>query len=807
MLHPKYRWVGLHSDEDVASLLAEQLEIPQMLASLLASRGIHNVQEARHFLQGTMDDLHDPYLLSGMQEAVERIRRAVEQDELILIYGDYDADGVSSTALMICLMRHLNARYEYYIPHRSKEGYGLHISALEQFVERGFTLVVTVDTGISAVEQIAYAYAAGMDVIVTDHHEPPDILPDAYALVNPKLPYCPYPFKGLAGVGVAYKLAAALLGENTPDAWTELVTLGTIADLMPLTDENRILVMNGLKAMSYSSFPGITALIGASGYAKGEKKEEVSSNNVAFGLAPRINASGRMSHAKQAVALLTTQNIEEAEKIAEDLDILNKERQLLVDSIVQEAAAQLANREAEGSIPHVIVLAGEGWNPGVIGIVASKILDRYYRPTLVLGIDPDTGICKGSARSIPGLDIYEALTHCKSLLEHYGGHPSAAGMTLHRDQLKPLEEQLNEFAAGVLCEEHFVPIMHTDLECALSDISLPVIEQLAGLAPFGMGNTCPRLLIRGAKLVECRPLGKEGKHMKLLLSQNGTTMEAVAFGKGQLLSHLTEEARVDVVAEASINEWNGSRKPQLMIQDLAVPHLQVFDYRGLKYPLNKMSEVRSQLSELQSLENEMVAVVMTEDSSLAKNYELMDTPCWIYDKEVGAAPGNSVAQMNGRSSKSIKILFVLEIPESFDIWHKMMGSFPSLERVYLFHSAKDRQEAILPPTREQFKQIYALLKHQVTAAIQEEELISGLMQRTRLSRRMLAMTLEVFEELGFIYRHMGTVTMNQAPAKRALDSSRRYMELGELAEMEQMLHHAGIPQITQWLMTNQQNVS
>ncbi|WP_234404895.1 single-stranded-DNA-specific exonuclease RecJ [Paenibacillus bouchesdurhonensis] len=806
MLHPKYRWVGLHSEEDVASQLAEQLEIPKILASLLVSRGIQGVQEAQHFLQGTMDDLHDPFLLSGMQEAVARIRRAIEQDEQILIYGDYDADGVSSTALMICLMRHLNARYEYYIPHRSKEGYGLHIAALEPFVERGFTLVITVDTGISAVEQIAYANAAGMDVIVTDHHEPPEILPEAYALVNPKLSSCPYPFKGLAGVGVAYKLATALLGNDTPASWTELVTLGTIADLMPLTDENRILVTNGLKAMSYSSFPGITALMGASGYAKGVK-EEVSSNQVAFGLAPRINASGRMSHANQAVALLTTENMEEAEKIAEELDILNKERQLLVDRIVQEAEAQLAAKEAEGSIPHVIVLAGEGWNPGVIGIVASKILDRYYRPTLVLGIDPETGVCKGSARSIPGLDIFEALTHCKGLLEHYGGHPSAAGMTLQRDQLNNLEEQLNRFAEGVLGEEHFVPIMHTDLECSLSDISLPVIEQLEGLAPFGMGNTCPRLLIRGAKLVESRPLGKEGKHMKLLLSQNGTMMEAVAFGKGELLSHLTEEARVDVVAEASINEWNGSRKPQLMVQDLAVPHIQVFDHRGSRYPVNKLNEIRSELTVKQSLEQRMIAIVTMEDSNAAKNYELNDTPCWIYDKDVGVIPSNTAALKNGQSRDDIKILFVLETPESSEIWHKMMSSFSSLERVYLFHSTRERQEAILPPSREQFKQIYALLKHQVTAPTQEEELISSLMQRTRLSRRMLVMTLEIFEELGFIFRRTGTVTMNQAPAKRALDSSRRYLELEGLAEMEQILHHAGIPQITQWLMTNQQNVS
>lgn len=807
MLQSKYRWVGLHSDGAAAAALARQLEIPEILASLLVSRGIDSIQAAQQFLQGTIHDLYDPFMLSGMKEAVERIKRAVEQGEQILIYGDYDADGVSSTALMICLMRHLNANYDYYIPHRSKEGYGLHIHALEQFHERGFTLIITVDTGISAVEQIAYAQAQGIDVIVTDHHEPPDTLPAAYALINPKLPYCTYPFKGLAGVGVSYKLATALLGADTPAEWTELVTLGTIADLMPLIDENRLLVADGLKAMASSSFPGITALIQASGYFKGEIQGDVSANNVAFGLAPRINASGRMSHANEAVALLTTQSMEEAEKIAEQLDILNKERQLLVDSIVQEAIAQLEQKEAKGSIPHVIVLAGEGWNPGVIGIVASKILDRYYRPTIVLGIDPDTGICKGSARSIPGLDIYEALTECKSLLDHYGGHPSAAGMTLHRSELARLEEQLNAFAAGVLREEHFVPVMHTDLECKLSDITLPVIEQISGLAPFGMGNTCPRFLIRGARLQECRLLGKEGKHMKLMLNQNGAMMEAVAFGKGELAYHLTEEAIVDIVAEAEINEWNGSRKPQLLLQDLAVPHIQVFDHRGSHDPAAAMDEVRSRLVSQRSLEQHMIATVMMERTSLLKNNELNCTPYWIYDKEAGVIPGDAAAGMHEQDLSYVKVLFILETPESPEIWHKMMGMFSSLERVYLFHSARSRQEAIEPPSRDTFKQIYALLRHQAASPVREDELIAALIERTRLTRRMLLMMLEVFEELGFIYRQSGMVIMNPAPVKQPLDSSRRYLELGELAEMEQILHFAGIPQITQWLMANHQIVS
>lgn len=767
----------------------------------MATRGMHDSQEARRFLQGSMEDLHDPYLLSGMKEAIPRIRRAVEQGERILIYGDYDADGISSTSLMIHLMRRLQADFETYIPHRSKEGYGLHIPALEQARERGVTLVLTVDTGISAVEQIAYASRAGMDVIVTDHHEPPPILPDAYALINPKLPYCPYPFKGLAGVGVAYKLATALLGPEIPPEWTELAALGTIADLMPLTGENRVLVRYGLASMERSAFPGITALLRTAGWKSGE----VTATNVAFGLAPRINASGRMSHANLAVNLLTTEVMEEAELAAMDLDMLNKDRQGLVEDIVQEALGQLEARDAAGQMPDVIVVAGEGWNVGVVGIVASKILERYYRPTLVLGIDPETGECKGSARSIPGFDIYEALTRCADLLDHFGGHPAAAGMSLPREQLGEFDRRLNDYAAEVLQPEHYIPLMQTDLECSLQDIRLPVIEQLEMLAPFGMDNPCPRLLIRNVKLLESRQMGKDGKHLRLTLAQNGTTAEAVAFGKGELAFLLSEEAVLDIVAEAGINEWNGSRKPQLLIQDLSISHLQVYDYRDSRDPVAKMEEIRDRISKNSFCGPGKVAVVLNSGSMPTEVINLYETSLWVYDRRVGASPGNSESEKAG--AEGIDTLFVLELPESPVEWNNILAMFPSLERVFLLHPKRPIQEQLEPPSRDRFKRVYSLLRSLVSEQIPEKDLVSALTARTGLSGRMLGLTLDVFEELGFIVRTSGIVKVNMSPSKRPLESSNRYRELGQLAEMEQMLQHAQAPQITEWMQTRSRGAS
>lgn len=801
MIQSKYQWKTLPCDQAAAAELERGLKLPPLVASLLATRGLVNPEEAAAFLAGSMEDLHDPFLLSGMREAVPRIRQALENRERILIYGDYDADGVSSTALMICLMRHVGADFEYYIPHRSKEGYGLHIPPLQQARERGVTLVLTVDTGISAVEQIAFAKEAGMDVIVTDHHEPPSCLPEAYALINPKLPYCSYPFKGLAGVGVAYKLATALLGKEVPASWTELAALGTIADLMPLTGENRAIVRSGLRSMANSPFPGMTALLKTAGWKSGE----VSAMNVAFGLAPRINASGRMSHADRAVKLLVTELAEEAEAAALELDILNKERQELVEQIVQEALLGLEAKAASGKLPDVIVVAGEGWNVGVVGIVASKILERYYRPTLVLGIHPETGECKGSARSIPGFDIYEALTECADLLEHFGGHPSAAGMSLSRERLAEFERRLNEFAAGVLLPEHFVPTMVNDLECSLSEISLRAIEQMEALAPFGMGNPSPRLLIRGAKLVECKPIGRDSKHLRLTIAQNNITMEAVAFGKGDLAIMLAEEAELDIVAEAGINEWNGSRKPQLLIQDIAVSHLQVHDFRGFANPAAKLNELTGDLLKCPGFRAESVAALLNPDSEILVRPELNPASLWVYDRGVGAVPANAGDREPGATV--VTTLFILELPKTPVEWNRILASFGALERVYLLHPKIPVQELLEPPNREQFKQVYALLRSYAAEGQPEEKLISAMMARTRLSRRMLTLTMDVFEELGFIARSSGIVTVMSSPSKRPLESSVRYRDLGLLAETEQMLLRAKVSQISEWLRTRIQGAS
>ncbi|GAE03999.1 single-stranded-DNA-specific exonuclease RecJ [Paenibacillus sp. JCM 10914] len=724
MLYSKYEWRIKPPQSATIDMLASELQLSPLAATLMSSRGIDSVEVGHKFLHGAFELTHDPYLMLGMREAVPRIRKAIEDQEHILIYGDYDADGVSSTSLMICLMRYLGASYDIYIPHRSNEGYGLHNHALDWAHQQGVSLVITVDTGISAVDQIDYANQLGMDVIVTDHHEAPEILPNAYALINPKIPACPYPFKGLAGVGVAYKLAQALVGQP-PMEWLEIVAIGTIADLMPLIDENRVLVKHGIESMRNTRSPGIRSLLEVSGV----HVEQVTSVNVAFSMAPRINASGRMDHAGRAVTLLTTQEREEAERLAWELDGLNKERQQVVENIVNEAMAMVQTRWGSEDIPPVIVLAGTGWNVGVVGIVASKILERYYRPVVILGIDPETGTCKGSARSIPDFDIYEALHSCRDVMDHFGGHPSAAGMSLHQDRLNEFEDRLHQYGHKVLQEEHLVAVCEADLEASLSQLSLSVIEQFERLGPFGMANAVPKLVVRNVAIKEAKKIGKEGKHLKLRLQQKREVVDAVAFGWGHLADVLPVGAIVDVLGELSINEWNGNRKVQLMIQDIRATQQQVFDYRGVTAPLNEIQRWRTELEPHLRCTASRTAVVYAKDSQAEIKSQLYDLCLWVYDRNAGILPDNTLAETN---QQDLSVLFVMDVPETAEQLDALKATFQDVPNMFmLYKSPRHQQERLLVPSREQFKKLYVTLASITAVLLPEQEVIDRSISRHR----------------------------------------------------------------------------
>ncbi|MEW6724600.1 MAG: single-stranded-DNA-specific exonuclease RecJ [Bacillota bacterium] len=555
---PDKMWKVKSPDYLVCRGLQDELGVSPLLARLLANRGISNAEEALEFLRPEAI-LGDPRRLTGIETAAGRLRAAARRGERVLVYGDYDADGVTATVVLLEALARAGVAAEYYIPNRLEEGYGLNEAAVREIAARGIGLMVTVDCGISASREVAIARELGLEVIVTDHHEPPETLPEALALVNPKLEEHPSPLSHLSGVGVAFQLARALLGSEA-DNLADLVAVGTIADIVPLLGENRWLVKAGLRAINAGSRPGLTALAQVA-----MVKDEITADRVAYALAPRLNAAGRIGDAELAVRLLTTRDATEAAQLAAALERCNRERQGIEQRIFSEALVRL---EAEPDLARgrVIVLAGEGWHHGVIGIVASKLSERFYRPTVLLCLEE--GEARGSARSIAGFHLFDSLTACQDLLLRYGGHAMAAGLACRAEQVEALRERLEKLAAD-LPDELLAEEVEVEAMAETGELSLPLIDELNQLAPFGEGNPVPVLGTANLTVVEVRTVGLNGTHLKLKVRADGARLfDAVGFSMGHRASELKIGDRVDLVFSPERNIWNGRESFQMNLVDL-----------------------------------------------------------------------------------------------------------------------------------------------------------------------------------------------------------------------------------------------
>ncbi|GIQ70129.1 single-stranded-DNA-specific exonuclease [Xylanibacillus composti] len=795
MLHAKARWNIQTTAQAEADRLAEEAGISRLLARCFLLRGIRTAAEVHAFLADSGDCYEDPFAMRDMQVAVERIRSAIARGERILVYGDYDADGVSSTSLMVYVLKELGADFDYYIPHRQTEGYGLNVHALDEAKEKRTDLLITVDNGISAVEPIAYANELGLDVIVTDHHEPPDQLPEALALLNPKRPDCPYPFKGLAGVGVALKLAQALTGETRPQ-WLQVAAIGTVADLMPLTGENRTIVKAGLAAMETDPLPGVRALAAVSGLSG----KRLTSTHIGFSLGPRINAGGRLDSALPAVELLTTQSEQAAEQLAHDLDACNAERQQLVQEMLEEAKA-IVESQGQTSEKRSIVVAKEGWNIGVAGIVSSKLTDCYYRPSVVLCIDRNTGKAKGSARSIDGFDLYAALTACSHLLEHYGGHQAAAGMTLQAEQVPAFAEALERLAAEQLREENLQPMLHADGECVLDDITLETAAELERLAPFGMSNPLPRFVLRQVAVEEMRQLGKDGSHLRLKLRSASARAEAIAFGAGESAWRISPTATLDVLAEITVNEWNGNRKPQLMVQDMLVPHVQIFDWRGDRCDSPRVSRLARELHTRTGIvllghANQEETVYWREQAE-ARGASAV----WLTAGGQLAAASANPAELGSVHEQAWTDLVLVGLPNRLEDLQALLSRCEQVERMYALFGEPDHA-AWHMPNREHFKQIYALLRGQSQWPLAAQKSWQAtLARKCGISQEIVRFAIEVFEELGFIAR-IGSSSLQvvEKPAKKDLAESAAYRKRKALARTTERLVSSTSEQVSEWLL-------
>ncbi len=764
----RYKWALPQRDERLEQELAAQHGLSRLVAGVLVARGWTSAEHMTAFLHANEEHLHDPYELKGMDAAVSRIRQAIDAGELIRVYGDYDADGVTSTALMSRLLSALGARFDTYIPHRSNEGYGLNLKAIDKAAEAGVTLIVTVDNGISAVEQIAYAAQLGIDVVVTDHHEPPasGVLPGAVALVNPKQEDCPYPFKGLCGAGVVFKLAHAFMGRPMLE-YADLAAIGTIADLMPLIGENRIIAKLGLAMLRTNPIPGIRALTKVSGTTPGE----LTSGRIGFGLAPRLNAGGRLAHASGAVELLTAASEEVAAGLAEELDQLNAERQDLVVQTVAEAEEKWKSLTSDGRRRNVIVLAGEGWNAGIAGLVASKLVERYYRPTIILAIDPETGKAKGSARSIEGFDLFAALSECAELMEHFGGHTAAAGLTISRDNVERLSDRLHALADEWLTEDDWQPKKRADLVCTLAHATLEAVDQLASLEPFGNGNPTPRVVVQGLTVREARTLGKENNHLKLSLEQDGQVIEAIGFGMGEDSAKLAPGMRIDLIGELSVNEWKGSRRVQLVFQD----------WRSGELRLNDLRRERDMWGKLGDLIAESIPGTALLCGSARVAQEVIDR---FGSHDIQVRTFAEEAKPSGRWSR----LILLGVPhqerdaEQLAAW---LSPECGGELVVVFdHSREEKPSAarVAFPDRKQFGEVYGLFKRQGTWIDAPEGFLQSVAADTGWPLATVRMMQEVFVELGFITAQGSTLQVVANPPRSELDRSARYRRAQQAAE-------------------------
>lgn len=573
-------WQVAETKPGIQSVLARELKIPRVVAQILANRGINSVIEAQQFLSGDLKHMHHPSEMPGMFIAVERILKALQKRERVVIYGDYDVDGVTSTSVLMRIFTKLGMQVSYYLPDRKTEGYGPNCKAFAKLKDQGTDLIVTVDCGVSAFKEVEYARELGMDVIVTDHHEPPEVLPPALTIIDPKLADCTYPFKHLCGAGVAYKLGQAVLSALNPQAqwWTlayevlDLVCLGTVADIVPLQGENRIIVREGLKLLGKADKPGVRALVEVCALAE----KEITSGHVGFMLAPRLNAAGRMGDAKVGVELLTTDDEQRAREIAQDMNRENELRQAVEAEIVAEAMQMIEHQYDLAKYP-VIVLAGP-WHHGVIGIVASRIVERFYRPTILLSLEEEQA--KGSCRSIAGLDMYEALKSCEDLLIKYGGHKQAAGLSLPKENIEVFRERMNAYALATLTEADYIPRVELDGEIDFQDISMKLLDELEKLAPFGYRNPQPVLACRQAEVMDCRSIGKEGNHLKLKIKGGQSKWDAVGFKMGHLMEPLNKCANLDMAVTIEKNEWNGRVNLQFILKDLKLSNTEDNPFNG-----------------------------------------------------------------------------------------------------------------------------------------------------------------------------------------------------------------------------------
>ncbi|WP_057877549.1 single-stranded-DNA-specific exonuclease RecJ [Levilactobacillus paucivorans] len=755
MIPAQYQWQIKNVDQPSAEAqeLAAAEKISPIVAQILWNRGYQTTETAHAFLNPGPEQLHDPFALHDMQRGIDRIEDAIGADQQITIYGDYDADGVTSTSILYETLNEMGAKVNYYIPNRFKDGYGPNVDAFKRLIAAGTELFVTVDNGVAGNDAIAAAKAAGVDVVVTDHHELPETLPEAYAIIHPRYPGAEYPFGGLSGAGVAFKVAQALR-EEIPQDLLDLAAIGTVADLVPLVDENRVLVHFGLQLLKQDERPGLQALMKTAGL----KPDELTEQSIGFGLAPRLNALGRLEDAAPAVEFLTTLDETQASQLAQQTESQNHKRQELVRQISSEALAQ-ATDEAHQNRP-TLIISGHGWHEGVLGIVASKVVETTGKPALVLNV-ADDGHAKGSGRSVAAFNLFTALDGHRDLMTAFGGHHMAVGLTVPADKLEALADALDVEAQNQKLTESGPSEVAVAASLDVATVTPDLYRELAQLAPFGTDNQQPLFAFESATLTQIKAIGKDHTHLKFQLQEGQHQLNAIQFGAGNEVAALTAAPdQADVLGAIEDNVWQGRHSLQLMVKDLRLAEKPGDDEQ---VGINTQADGNEQ-------------PVIDERTTRLHQAMFKDAGVYlffhrgIYDQLLSQLPKDSTAVLYDGSVQSTlppeSRVFVVDCPDATADLETVLGQLkPATVTAYLYK--KESLSQLGMPTRPQYAKLFKFIAmhQQVDVGHQLSQLVSFL----EIPRTQLVFMIQVFFECGFITIDHGI--MNGVPQPESKDLS------------------------------------
>ncbi|HCS85993.1 MULTISPECIES: single-stranded-DNA-specific exonuclease RecJ [Lactococcus] len=732
MIKSKYIWKLTESNlPDEFLKLSKKYKLDTLAAQILWQRGIRAEEEIQAYLNPDLQQLHDPFLLHDMEKATQRILTAIENGQNILIYGDYDADGMTASSVMKSALDELGAEVQVYLPNRFTDGYGPNLDVYKYFIQNeDIDLIITVDNGVAGHEAIAYAQSQNVDVIVTDHHSMPEELPKAFAIVHPEHPESNYPFKYLAGVGVAFKVATALL-DYIPSDMLDLVAIGTIADMVSLTDENRILVSHGLKVLANTERAGLMELMRLSG----TDFEKVNEETVGFQIAPRLNALGRLDDPNPAIELLTGWDEEVAAEIAQMIDEKNSERKVIVENIYNQALTMMTDEPVE-------VLYHQDWHKGVLGIVAGRLLEQFHKPIIMLA--EEEGILRGSARSIENFNIFEALNGHRELFIAFGGHKQAAGMTFALENVEAIKQVMLEFIQENDIDMSEKSSLEVQGSLQFDQISLETIRSLEKLSPYGMDNPKPHFLLTDYQVEQARSMGKDNSHLKLKLVQNGQALDAVYFGHGSESLEF-EQSDTELVGTLSSNTWNGTTTVQLMVADARVNGVELLDIRSrqVELPKNTIRFVHNEVKNGTIEEVLIIEEAPTDKDALSALTEL------IHEQD--------------------------------------------FELIYFKNTIKKNYYLTGAGTREQFARFYKAIYQYPEFDIRFK--LKDLANYLKIPDILMVKMIQIFEELNFVTIDNGMMSVNKAAEKRDISESNIYQELQEIIAFQELFALSPVKEI------------